>query len=51
MNDLTLTYEQLAAWAGRDLSEEEIERLDEAIPNSSIPDAINTIVASFDEEG
>jgi hypothetical protein len=50
MKDLTLTYEQLAAWAGRELSDDEVERLDEAIPNSSIPEAIGTIVESFDEE-
>lgn len=43
-----LTREQLEAWAGRRLSDDDLGRLDEAIPNSSIPEAIDAIVASFD---
>lgn len=40
---ILLTREQLEAWACRTLSEEEIDALDEAIPNSSIPDAVSAI--------
>lgn len=40
---IELSRDQLEAWAGRELSDEEVEALDEAIPNSSIPEAINTI--------
>lgn len=47
---ITITREQLAAWAGRALTDDEVERLDECIPNSSIPDAIDTIVSSFDPD-
>lgn len=47
---ITLTIHQLEAWAGRELTDEDVERLDECIPNSSIPDAIDTIVASFDPD-
>ncbi len=43
-----ITREQLEAWAGRPLSDDEVARLDEAIPNSSIPEAVEAIVASFD---
>lgn len=40
---ITLTREQLEAWAGRELTDEEVEALDTAIPESSIPEAIATI--------
>lgn len=42
-----LTMEQLRSWAGlhRDLTPDELDRLDDCIPNSSIPDAIGTIVS------
>lgn len=40
---VTLTYEQLCAWAGRELSVDEIDKIDMAIPHSSIPEAISTI--------
>jgi hypothetical protein len=43
-----ITAEQARSWAGRDLSAEDIERLAEAIPHSSIPDAIGTITASWE---
>lgn len=42
-----ITRAQAESWAGRPLSDEEMDRLDNAIPNSSIPDAINAIVANF----
>lgn len=45
--DITLTRDQLEAWAGRELSDEEVEALDTAIPQSSIPDAVRTIVESL----
>ena len=35
---------QVHGWAGDGLTDEEFEQLAEQIPNSSIPDAINTIV-------
>lgn len=35
---------QVHGWAGDALTDDEFERLHEAIPHSSIPDAINTIV-------
>lgn len=41
---LVITGEQLRWWAGRPLTEDEIKRLGEAIPNSSIPEAIAIIV-------
>lgn len=40
---IILSRDQLEAWAGRPLSDEEVEAIDECIPNSSIPDAIDTI--------
>lgn len=40
---VTLTCEQLSAWAGRELSVDEIDQIAMAIPHSSIPDAISTI--------
>lgn len=41
---ILLTREQIEEWAGRALSDAEIERLEGAIPWSSIPEAINVIV-------
>lgn len=43
-----ITREQLESWAGRPLSEDDLDRLDDAIPNSSIPEAIGEIVAGMD---
>lgn len=40
---VTLTREQLSAWAGRQLTDSEIAELDTAISNSSIPEAISVI--------
>lgn len=45
---ILLTNKQLVAWAGRTLTAAEIERLTAAIPNSSIPEAVSTIVANFE---
>lgn len=47
---ITITRGQLEDWAGRRLTDDEVERLDECIPNSSIPEAIETIVGSFASE-
>jgi hypothetical protein len=44
-----ITREQVESWAGRALSDDELERLSDAIPNSSIPDAVDTIVSSWDD--
>lgn len=41
---ITLTRDQLEAWAGHDLTDEQVEQLDIAIQFSSIPDAIAEIV-------
>jgi hypothetical protein len=43
-----ITREQLESWAGRPLTEDDLDRLDDAIPNSSIPEAIGEIVAGMD---
>lgn len=40
---LTLTRNQLEAWAGRPLTEQDVASLTEALPHSSIPEAIGTI--------
>lgn len=45
---VTLTRDQLESWVGRELSDEEVEALDTSIPESSIPEAVRTIVESFD---
>lgn len=42
-----LTREQLEAWAGQPLTDDELAQLDEAIPHSSIPEAVNTITGTF----
>ncbi len=43
-----ITREQVQQWAGRDLSDVELERLQRCVLYSSIPDAISTIVTSWD---
>ena len=45
-----ITREQIECWAGRTLTDDEISRLDDCIPNSSIPDAIADIVAGITTE-
>ena len=48
-----LTREQLEDWAGP-LTDDQVERLDECIPNSSIPEAIGDIVGGMkdnDDQG
>ena len=45
--DLVISHEALEAWAGRPLSDSEVVRLEEVLHNSSVPDAIGTIVDSF----
>ncbi len=42
-----ITLDQVVRWGGTALTEDEIERLVAAIPNSSIPDAIGEIVATI----
>jgi len=44
VNGITLTHEQLVAWAGRPLSARQIAELDNIVPNSGIPEAIAEIV-------
>lgn len=47
---ITLTSNQITAWAGRELTGAETERLAKAIEHSSIPEAVGTIVDGFDEQ-
>lgn len=49
IKSITLTRSQLEEWAGRPLSGADLDRLASAIMHSSIPDAINEIVAGFDD--
>ncbi|MCX4094516.1 hypothetical protein [Nocardia sp. alder85J] len=44
-----ITRAQAESWVGRPLSDGEMDRLDDAIPNSSIPDAVGAIVDAFDD--
>lgn len=46
LSGIFLTSAQLRAWAGlgRDLTRDELSRLEGCIPDSSVPDAIGTIV-------
>lgn len=41
---ITISREQAEYWAQRKLTDDEFEQLGEAIPNSSVPDAVATIV-------
>lgn len=41
---ITLTRDQLESWAGRELTDEEVEALDRRIPDSSVPEAIQIMV-------
>lgn len=40
-----ITRDQVESWLGHKLTDEDYDRLEQAIPNSSIPDAIRTIVS------
>ncbi|MEU8327331.1 hypothetical protein [Micromonospora sp. NPDC048839] len=42
---VSITREQLESWAGRTLTDDEVYRLDDCVPDSSIPDAIDAIVS------
>jgi hypothetical protein len=44
---ISITREQLEAWAGEPLTDEQVTRIDACIPQSSIPDAIAAIAAQF----
>lgn len=44
-----ITPERLEEWAGRPLTYSDLVRLDKAIPDSSVPEAIGMIVAGMDE--
>jgi hypothetical protein len=46
---VTLTRGQLNEWAGFELTDDELARLDDAIPNSSIPEAVGVIADSIRE--
>ena len=38
----------LEEWSGRSLSDDEVARLEKALPHSTLPDTIATIVDSFE---
>lgn len=42
-----LTRDQIECWVGRRLTDDEVDRLDDAIPHSSIPEAIGVIADSL----
>ena len=44
---IVISRDRLDEWAGRELSDSEVDRLKRAIPCSSIPEAIGTIADSF----
>ncbi len=45
---VTLTRDQLESWAGRALSDEEVEALDTHISLSSIPEAVAEMIQGWD---
>lgn len=45
---ITLTRDQLESWAGRALTDEEVQWLDGNISLSSIPEAIENMVSGWD---
>lgn len=45
--NIVLDRVQLEAWAGRPLTDADVRRLEAAIPNSSIPEAIAVIVSAI----
>lgn len=48
---VVITRHQLEAWAGHGLSDEQVQRVSDAIPHSSVPDAIGQIAAeAFSDE-
>ncbi len=47
---VTLTREDIEEWAGRPLTDEEVARLDDALPYSSVPEAVATIVGHLSPE-
>lgn len=48
---ITITRDQLEAWAGRSLTDDEVYRIGKCIPNSSIPEAIDLIAGQFGNDG
>lgn len=44
-----ITADQASLWAGRPLGVDDMHRLADCIPHSSIPEAIDTIVCSWDD--
>lgn len=40
---ITITRDQLECWVGRKLTDEEVRDIDNAVPDSTIPDAIADI--------
>jgi hypothetical protein len=45
---ISFTREQVEAWAGRKLTGDQMQDLEDALPNSSFPECISTIVAHMD---
>lgn len=44
---ILITHKELEAWAGRPLTPEDMEKIAQAIPWSSIPDAIGVIAENI----
>lgn len=50
MDGILLTRDQLECWAGMPLTDDMLTVLEDCIPNSSIPDAINAIVTAVNDD-
>lgn len=48
--NIVITYDQLVCWAGRELTDEDIKQIEDAIPNSSIPEAISEIAYAITKD-
>lgn len=48
MIGILITRDQIETWAGRSLSDDELDRLDEALPHSTLPDTVGLIVDGFE---
>jgi hypothetical protein len=46
---VTLTRQQLNEWAGFELTDDELARLDDALPNSSLPEVVGMVADSIRE--
>lgn len=44
---VTITRNQLECWAGRKLTDDEVSHIDDALPNTSLPDLIATVASNL----